>query len=124
MALIVRCTVFAFILLAGCARVGVTTIYPYEVPAKDGSCRLDMYSDEAEITRPHRVLCVLDSVTGSMFLNRRKGADAIDYARSEACKCGADALLIVRVVGTQTPAFSYGHGEATLKAIGYTDAQP
>lgn len=110
-------TFFATVfLLASCASVGVTI--SKSVPPKPKNCNLDVYFSESEIKRPYEVIALIDSKTGSNL--NKTVAKAIENAKPQACKCGADAILVGQT-NTVTVSGGGGYGSAMLKCIRYTD---
>lgn len=105
--------------LVGCTTVGVTSLhYSGTVVGHRGSCHLDVYAGEDAVKVPFESLCLIDAKAA------HTGADAIDAARSAACGCGADALIVASI-GQEGDGFWVGRtGTATLKAVRYTAAPP
>lgn len=106
----------SMVFLTSCANVGVTTIKA--APPKPENCSLDIYTDESEIKRPFEVLCLIDSSTSRSIFATKTGAAALEKAKPEACKCGADAIIITEIGKMDT---IDAQGKAVLKAIRYTD---
>jgi len=102
--------------------VGVTPIGRALPPKPSTPCMLDIYTNTAEITRPYEELCLIDSRTGITAFHYRTAAEAIRQARPEACRCGADAMIVASA-RTEGAAFGWGMGAAVIKAIHYTDAE-
>jgi hypothetical protein len=98
--------------------VGVTSLKQF--PPKPEGCPIDVYASEKEITKPFTVACVLDSSTGSTLFDDRTGAAAINQTKAEACKCGADAIVITSVGQTGVSYGGWGQGMAVIKAIKFT----
>ena len=106
----------------GCASVGVTRLG--EAPPKAAGCKLDIYTSEAEIKRPFKVVCLIDSRTGSTAFDSKTAAAAIQNAKPMACGCGADAL-IVAMADTEGASYArWGQGKAILKAVSYQNESP
>lgn len=101
--------------LSSCASVGVTSIH--EAPAKYKDCPLALYTEPKEIGRPYEVVCLIDAMTAAHILADTTVAGAINAARSQACACGADGLLIHDV--RKEAGNLWGRGFAILKAIRY-----
>ena len=86
-------------------------------------CQLEVFGSEADITRPFVVLCVIESKTGGTIFDRHSVDAAMDQLRPDACKCGADALLLIDM--TKEGALSsfsagWGRGMVKVKAIKWT----
>lgn len=107
------------LLVSCCANVGVTKLKPY--PPKMVNCNIDIYTSESEIKRPFEVVCLIDSRTGTTAFHDKTGAAAIEQSKSKACKCGADAILIMSVDTEGVTMTTWGKGKTILKAIRYTD---
>jgi hypothetical protein len=56
--------------------------------------------------------------TARSVLVTKRGAAALENAKPEACKCGADAILIMEIGKIAT---MDAQGKAVLEAIRYTD---
>ncbi len=109
----------AFLLaLSSCASVGVTKLNPAE--PKEKNCALEIFSSESEIKKPFEVLCLLDSGTATNAFADKTVAGAIQLAKPEACKCGADAILILNGNTEGMSLTGWGRGTALLKAIRFT----
>lgn len=109
---------FSFLaILASCASVDVAKIKT--LPPKKENCSLDIYSEASAIKKPYEVACVLGSSTGTTLFADKSIQHAIDIAKPEACKCGADAILVDNVSKTGMSLTGYGQGTASIKAIVY-----
>lgn len=106
--------------LSSCATVGVTAIQ--EAPAKNEDCKLAVYTDAREILKPYEVVCYIDATTAGHILADTTIAGAINAARIQACRCGADALLIHDA--RREVATLWGRGIAIMKAVRYKSATP
>lgn len=104
-------------LLSGCANVGVTQLKP--ATSKSPTCSLDIYSSEKDITQPYEVVCLIDSRTGTTAFHKKTGAAAIEQAKSKACECGADAMLVETIDTAGITLMTWGKGTAIIKAIRY-----
>ena len=116
--LVVLAFLFAF-LTSGCSAVGVTRLI--EAQPRSADCHLDVYSSASEIKRPYKVVCLLDSRTGTTLFHRRTGAAAVDNARRKACHCGAHAILISQMDTEGMSMARWGQGKALIRAIRYLD---
>lgn len=105
--------------MAGCANIGVTKMK--EATPYDVGCKLDIYTSVNEIKRPYEIVCLINSRTGSTAFHTKTAAAAIEQVKPEACKCGADALLIENIDTEGVSWGGWGKGKAILKAIRYTD---
>ena len=107
---------------ASCARVGVMRVK--SEPPKPSHCKLDVYTSEKEVTVPFEVLCLIDAQTSPNAFASKTVAAAVEKAKPEACKCGADAIIFVGG-DTEGPNFwSGGRGRAMIKAIRYKGSPP
>ena len=115
-----RNTLLALLLvfLPACTTVGVTTVGKPELDHGE-YCHLDVFTSEAEVGRPFRVVCLIDSRTGTTAFHDRTAAAAIRHAKPEACKCGANAIIIAGVATDGVTAWTWGEGKAIIKAIKY-----
>lgn len=108
--LLVSCTV-----LAGCARTKVT-ISQYAEP-KVKACAIQVFSTEEEVTKPFKVLCTIDSKTGTNAFSKKTVQQAVELAKPKACQCGADAIIVTSAEKEGVSFSNYGYGQATIKAI-------
>jgi hypothetical protein len=104
--------------LFGCATSGSMRLGA-SAPPKPPGCPLDIYSSEAEVRRPFEMLCLLDAKTGTHLLADRSIEAAVVQVRAEACKCGADAIVVTGVEKEGVTLWSWGHGRASAKGIRY-----
>lgn len=106
------------LIFSSCASVDVARIK--SLPPKGENCALDTYSDVTSVKKSYEVACVLGSSTGTSLFADKSIQHAIDLAKPEACKCGADAILVEHVSSTGMSLTGYGQGSASIKAIVYT----
>lgn len=79
-------------LLTGCGSVSVQPVSMGV--AKPANCQLDQYVSERDIERPYEVACMISSQTGTTLGHDKTSSAAINNARTDACACGADAIVI------------------------------
>lgn len=109
------------IALSSCASVGVTKIKPAE--PKDKKCSIAVFTSESEVKRPFEVVCLLDSGTATNLFADKTVSGAINLAKPEACRCGADAILLVNGDTEGVSMTGWGRGKALLKAIRFTETK-
>lgn len=107
------------LLFVGCASIGVSVTKSY--PAKNKDCKLEIFYDKTEITRPYVIIAVIDSRTGTTLFHDRTVAGAVNIAKPKACEVGADAILVEQQEKEQANLATYGAGKAIIKCIKYTD---
>ncbi|KAA6439340.1 hypothetical protein FEM33_13830 [Dyadobacter flavalbus] len=115
---LIKVYVYGLILLSvltSCASVRVKEVKHVEAKASD--CRLPVFRNASEISGAYDVLCDLESITGSSLYVRRSAEAAIKKAMPAACRCGADAVLVISSGRTNLSFFSWRRGVATLQAI-------
>ena len=96
-----------------CGHVGVTRLGSSSAsPPKAPGCKLDVYVNESDVKRTFEPVCLIDATRGTG--NSLEGA--IDWTRDDACRCGADAVVVLN--GSAGGAFH--RAEAQVKAIRYT----
>ena len=76
-----------------CASVHVVQANPG--PPKPSSCKVDFYASEGEVRRPYTIACRIKSTTGTTAFHEKTFDRAIEQIYPEACKCGADALVLM-----------------------------
>lgn len=109
----------AAVVLTGCGSVGVQPVSMGE--AKPPNCKLDRYVHERDIERPFEVACMISSRTGTTLGHDKSASAAINNAHSDACACGADAIVVASAEEKGITAFTWGQGRAQLKAVRYLD---
>ena len=117
-----RSAILGSLLLVACASAGVTRLRA--APPKPEGCNLDIYSSQDEVKREHEVLCVIDATSGRTLGDDRTVRGAIKQAGPEACRCGADAMVIMNSSTTTANAAGWGEGTVVVRAIRYTAAAP
>ena len=79
----------AAVLLTGCISMEYTG---EKLPPKDPDSKVPVYTDSAKVTRPYQVLGVAKVSGDYQEVSRDR---MVEKLRTEARKCGADAILIV-----------------------------
>lgn len=103
--------------LCGCSSIGVTQLVP--AASRDDDCKLDIYSSEKDVPVPWEAVCMIDSRTGTHAFAEKTASGAINNAKSEACECGADALIIESMDTEGVTLVTWGKGKAILRGIRY-----
>jgi hypothetical protein len=111
--------VAAALFTAGCSSVGVTKVS--NATPKPETCNLDIYASDSDVGRPFKVVCIIDSRTGSTVFDKKTAAAAINNAKPKACECGADAIVISSADTEGATWARWGQGKAFLKAIRYEE---
>ncbi len=70
----------------------VTTVV--KAPSKPASCTVQVFPDEAAVTRPHEVVCRIDTTLLTPFPESPTDANIPDDSRRAACECGGDAIVL------------------------------
>jgi hypothetical protein len=105
---------------SGCTTVGVTPL-KNDLRPKSENCELQVFSSEKEIESPFEVVCLIDARTGTSVFHDTTGAGAVSSAKSQACKCGADAILIMSSGGEGDGFWVPKTGVANIKAIRFKE---
>ena len=109
------------LVLSACASVGVTKTKE-GVPKKPSNCAIQVFTTESEVIRPFEVVCLIEYETGRTGFHKRTSIAAVDKTKKYACKCGADAIVLM---STSTDKGNwlrgYGSGQAVVKAIRFLD---
>lgn len=100
-----------------CASVSTDVILPY--PSKPYDCPLDVYTSEGDITKEYEEICILHSKTGTTLFENKSFEHAIERSKSKACRCGADAILVISVEKIGVNLLNWGEGRAVVKGIRY-----
>lgn len=104
----------------GCGSVDVVRMTNVRISPYPEDCYLEIFGSEKDIDRPFEVVCILDAKTGTTIFHRHSIDAAIDKLRPKACKCGADALLIISAEkegALSTFSAGWGRGKVSAKAI-------
>lgn len=107
------------VFLTGCGSVGVQPVSMGT--SKPANCELEQYVSERDIERPYEVACMITSETGTTLGHDKTASAAINNARSDACACGADAIVVESSAQEGITLFTWGKGKAQLKAVRYKD---
>lgn len=110
------------LMFVACASTGVTRLRT--APSKPDNCNLDIYTSENEVKREHEVLCMIDATSGRTLGDDRTVRGALANARPEACRCGADAMVVMSSSTTTASAAGWGEGTVVVRAIRYAAAAP
>ena len=107
------------LLISGCgASSSVTQLK--EHPARPDDCEIEVLTSEPK-DRPYEDLCILNAKTGRDPLSDNRASALIETLKRNACRCGADAIIIRLTVDGSVSAFVYESGSAMAVAIRYTD---
>ena len=106
---------FAVMVLTSCASVKVKELS--KADARPGNCQLPVFTDVIKVNGTFEVVCEIESRTGAALYVKRTPEAAIERAKSAACRCGADAILVTKSGKTNLKFFSWRRGTATLQAI-------
>ena len=109
--------IFGLFLLAGCATTGTARVAPGAPKAEN--CALAVHASEREVGRPFETVCLLDAKTATHLFADKSVEAAVARLRPEACRCGADALLLTRTEQEGVTFWSWGQGRASAAAIRY-----
>jgi hypothetical protein len=107
------------LLLAGCAGTSVSSIKP-STP-KPSDCHIEVFLHSSAVQRPNEVVCHLESRTGASLFHDHSISKAIQVAKPDACRCGADAIVLESKKEAKLSLTSTYRGRATLNAIRFTD---
>jgi hypothetical protein len=107
----------AFLLIAGCASVGITELKSVSPRGED--CQIDVYAAAEDVKVPWEAVCMIDSGTATHIFADKTASGAIKNAKPYACKCGADALIIESMHIESQTLLTSPQGKAILKAIRY-----
>ncbi len=89
----VRFPFAATLLLVGCQHdAGVTRLAT--APPKPAGCQLQLFATEAEVNRPFEAVCLVDTAFLATMRRPSSVAEVPETARTQACQCGGDALII------------------------------
>ncbi len=77
--------------LVACASA-VTTLV--KAPSKPASCTIQVFPDEAAVTRPHEAVCRINTTLLTPFPELPTDANIPDDSRRAACECGGDAIVL------------------------------
>lgn len=108
---------------AGCASSGSVPTGSEANKPKPDNCTIELYAAEGDVKRPFTRVCIVSASTGSTLLSKKSPEAAVARAKKEACRCGADALVLSDM---QREGISWkGWGKSAVKAtaIRFTDTQ-
>jgi uncharacterized OsmC-like protein len=103
-------------LFCGCSSINVVPTGK-RYPAKAKDCELEVFSQTSPPKKIFTEVCLIDArVTASSF-NSSPGNKALDRAKNEACKCGADAIIVDGIGNDGDGVVSTRYGTAVIRAI-------
>ena len=112
------------LLLAACASVGVTRTRE-GIRAKRSGCPIQVFTNDSEVGRPFEVVCLIEYETGRSGFHKRTSIAAVEKTKKYACKCGADAVILMSMSTDKGNWLSgYGSGVAVVRAIRFLDQPP
>ncbi len=106
--------------LSGCAYTQ-TTPMKADIDAKDDDCELDTFVEGESIPHPFDIACLIETKSGTSGFENKSTAHQIRRGEVQACRCGADALVVYGG-GIEGNGWNSGYrGAAYMKAIRYKD---
>jgi hypothetical protein len=63
-------------------------------PPRDPSCTLDIFTSEAKVTKKYSEIALISHTTGQGAFSDTDARDITQQLRKEACKVGADGLIL------------------------------
>lgn len=110
-----RLGLLATLLLAGCGTLRVDRI-KYAPDKGNDSCPLQAFQNEAAVGRPFEELCAIRT-SKTQGLVEQAAPRALEEAKKQACRCGADAFIWVS-------SYRNDQREVRIRAIRFVDAKP
>ncbi|PWU22801.1 MAG: hypothetical protein C5B49_00090 [Bdellovibrio sp.] len=84
----------ALSILAGCASSSVQPLTAKKYPNKPADCGLEFYTDANRVQRKYSELALVTHKTEQDAFSDKGAAKITEALRKEACKLGADGLII------------------------------
>lgn len=106
----------------GCASSGSIPVGSGVAKPKPENCAIEVYAAEADVKRPFERLCVIDARTGSGLFEDKSPEAALAHAKREACRCGADALILTGMKRQGVTWTAWGKSEVKAFAIRFTNS--
>ena len=78
--------------LAGCASSGFLRTGKHAYPPRDNDCAIDVLM--ADPQQPYEEICIIEAKTSTSWFSSRDLKAMLPDIKKEACKCGADAVVI------------------------------
>lgn len=97
---------FAAVTLVACTSA-VTTVV--KAPSKPAGCTIQIFQNEAAITRPHETVCRVNAVLLSTTNAPLSESNIPDDVQKAACECGGDGMVL--------PASDAGSGESMMVTV-------
>jgi hypothetical protein len=70
----------------------VTTLV--KAPPKSAGCTVQVFPDEAAVTRPHEAVCRINTALLTPFPGAPTDANIPDDSRRAVCECGGDGIVL------------------------------
>jgi hypothetical protein len=83
-------------------------------PPKGSSCPIEIFSSAVEVKRPYESLCMVSAEVAGVAGGQGNTNIVMNKAKSRACECGADALIITELT-------LKSGAQLTATAIRFTD---
>lgn len=96
----------AAVTLVACTSA-VTTLV--KAPSKPAGCTIQIFQNEAAITRPHETVCRVNTALLSTMNSPLSEANIPDDAQKAACECGGDGMVL--------PAPDAGSGQSMVVTV-------
>ncbi len=115
-----RTLLVLMVLISGCSSTSVTRLSGTgDRAAKPENCEVQVLFKTPE--RKHENLCYINRRTAASVFAGKDLGSMLPFLKAEACKCGADAVVISSVnEGTNWAATADPQGVSSAFAIGWT----
>ena len=98
------------LVLSGCASSSVQLLSAEQYPSKNSECPLDVFTSESKVTKKYKEIAIITHKTKQDAFSDKGASSIIPELKEEACKLGADGLIVRSV--QQGTWGEPGHGEA------------
>ena len=65
-----------------------------KAPSRGAGCTIQVFPNEAAVTRPHETVCRIDTTLLTPFPETPTDANIPEDTRRAACECGGDAIVL------------------------------
>jgi len=116
-----KCVLFLSLAALGCASSGSVQVSSSAAQPKPENCEIELFVSEQDIKRPLERVCIVSARTGTSVFEDKSPEAAVKHAKAEACKCGADALVLTDMERQGVTWTGWGKSQVKATAIRFTD---
>lgn len=98
-----------YLVMTGCASSSTQLLSSQKLPPKGENCTLEIFADASKIEQEFTEIALVNHITGADAFSDKGASEITKALKEEACKAGADGLIIKTI--TQGSWNNQGRGE-------------